>query len=516
VILLISLFAFIEPAQEWGMGVLGWGIGSPIVTETSPSPADTSASPAEASISPAEASPRPAGYTLSHTPGYRGAVPSERFEIIYTADFTPADGAMEILYTDYYFTYWVLQNFSEYLFIAFSDGSIMPLVEALNSGRVAIEDCVANGLRVSAQLSMTSVNYMLGLGFDHNFFLNNNLFFPSMYFMLHGGGIELYYLFELRDFLMRAGLNEEAYWLLDYAMRNGEEMLVIAGRPYISMTALQDLGIYVDTTRFTRGRYYPTHVRFRADDGIVRFEPNDGVNSSDIELGPPVTDENGFVWIVEPQFDYEKLTYCWCGSFLNKTVIWDEVLDPRTGRVIRQTDCSHCFTRVIWLYDPELGLLGNYIGNMDYNNLNLYPKSDFPAHFPDDARSFQPFILIDSTKIITHYREDGNISRRDFSEAYLSDKFAVAYAGEFITNFTYDEEDIDQWIIRNEGFILRNADYIALNHNGGWGFLDSSGGTAVPFVFDNIVTIDGKTAFVSFNGLYGILDIPATVSNLSE
>jgi len=53
--------------------------------------------------------------------------------------------------------------------------------------------------------------------------------------------------------------------------------------------------------------------------------------------------------------------------------------------------------------------------------------------------------------------------------------------------------------------------YIAVRTGDNWGFVDASGREVIPFVFANALNIDTETAFVNYNGKYGILDVQRTV-----
>jgi len=88
---------------------------------------------------------------------------------------------------------------------------------------------------------------------------------------------------------------------------------------------------------------------------------------------------------------------------------------------------------------------------------------------------------------------------------YINGKYAIAHGISFVTDFIYDDY-FDHW--RSD--IWYATDIIAVKLNDKWGIVDKNGNTAVPFYFDEILTIDNETAFAKINGKYGILDITAT------
>jgi hypothetical protein len=62
--------------------------------------------------------------------------------------------------------------------------------------------------------------------------------------------------------------------------------------------------------------------------------------------------------------------------------------------------------------------------------------------------------------------------------------------------------------------IGRNPYRIAAVYNGKHGVINDTGDIVIPFMFDHIVSIDYDTAFVMYNGRYGIVDLRQTEKNL--
>jgi hypothetical protein len=248
-ITLASLFAFSEPAREWGAGMRGL---KPEITEPLPAPVVIIASPA---------APSPPGYT--YIPifqfQYFGRPATEHFTIEY-ADREPTidEWRASILFETEYFIY----HLPPMHYILFGDGTRLPLTEALNSRRVTIEDCIANGLWLWISLKPEHTpwpedNLNFWGGYLYKFHINGVPFVPSIHFMLAGDGIGLKYRSnELFDMLIQEGHEDAARRLLEYSVMLNTPN--IAKSPYYSAEELAKagIGVYIDQGRFSSEVYF--------------------------------------------------------------------------------------------------------------------------------------------------------------------------------------------------------------------------------------------------------------------
>jgi hypothetical protein len=95
--------------------------------------------------------PSPGGYAQ---PSPSPTVPSPSFPlgltwiIEFTGEGLPFPDALELIYEDEQYVYFLPQINSEHYFIVYSNGTRLPLTDALKRGLVLIEDCIAKGLEV--------------------------------------------------------------------------------------------------------------------------------------------------------------------------------------------------------------------------------------------------------------------------------------------------------------------------------------------------------------------------------
>jgi len=115
----------------------------------------------------------------------------------------------------------------------------------------------------------------------------------------------------------------------------------------------------------------------------------------------------------------------------------------------------------------------------------------------------------------------------DWQESFLSDEafsgnYAVMYNRRLVTGFIFD--DAPFWWHRYR-FIsdpitgqteVLDLEYIAMSMNGKWGLIGQSGDVVLDFMFDGFLMIDENTAFASYNGNYGILDIRRTIEQIHQ
>ena len=172
-----------------------------------------------------------------------------------------------------------------------------------------------------------------------------------------------------------------------------------------------------------------------------------------------------------------------------------------------------------FIYDRVKDLYGFWSANYDVAFSGMIEKDEFLTHFGTYIRAFRE---VDSDKIKWY---DWELSKMasfnvpdwikyqmpdDFlEEAYISDKYAIAYGTELVTEFMYDYTI--EWLFKNE-----MEEVITVKLNGKWGAIGKHGETLAPFIFDDFIFIDNNSAFAKYNGKYGILDVRSTYIALRD
>jgi len=224
-----------------------------------------------------------------------------------------------------------------------------------------------------------------------------------------------------------------------------------------------------------------------------------------------VAESGSLVWETEPKWNEVK--YSWGTFYYNASFdiqTWEPfVFDTQTRDFYAAPGWDDLWgggADDAYLYDEAKRLYGNYGGNYDMYFSGMLSPDDFIEKYGNKLRAFRK---INSNKINSnHLDEYGMILRGDFlSEAYIGDKYALAYGTIFVTNFIYDYSIV--WLYRND---RDNA--IAVKLNGKWGAIGKDGEALTPFIFDDLIFIDDNTAFAKYNGKYGILDIKETSFSL--
>jgi hypothetical protein len=227
--------------------------------------------------------------------------------------------------------------------------------------------------------------------------------------------------------------------------------------------------------------------------------------------------DTGLAWLVEPTLSYDSIDYCQHCDVFNNYEFEQHADSSNIGtklNALRRAEFSDVGS--LWLcwghgggypnymYDEKTGLYGAYYSDEDGQSFTMQQRSDFFQQNPHRVNRPLAFQKIDIDKVKTSVNYDGHewLTDYDFSDAYISSKYAIAYNGAFVTDFIYDDYD------RNTFF-----DTIAVKLNNKWGILDKNGNISVSFEFDHITFIDENTAFAKFNGRYGVLDIRETIVN---
>ncbi|MCL2212738.1 MAG: WG repeat-containing protein [Oscillospiraceae bacterium] len=262
------------------------------------------------------------------------------------------------------------------------------------------------------------------------------------------------------------------------------------------------------------------HIQFIADGvAFVRFRGETGIMhiTRTIELGAFgsadfTTDENGFVWIVPPQFDYEWIVHDGDVNMLgdeHRQMVWEHVgqyqkiICSNTGQLIFGHGIDgRCGNSRIG-YDPITGKIIVSALGFDYDPVT-------PEEFvtsPELAWRQMPNVfrveLIDSTQRQPNlnYYGDGFILT---CEAFLG-KFALFRGAAQLTDFVYTSGNTISGDSSNGYLAMERID------DGMWGIYNPQGEIVIPFIFEHIVMIGGGRAFVRQNGLYGIMHIGLSV-----
>jgi len=207
---------------------------------------------------------------------------------------------------------------------------------------------------------------------------------------------------------------------------------------------------------------------------------------------PPTPLLEGITWSVEPILTH-GMWYCpICDNFSYD----EEVIDEKTGEITEEYHGSHGVPIDVWVYDPNENLLGSYFFSVMSAEISLHPFSEFTKRFPDDKNRIMLVYEVDSSLRQAHHDEGEQLQH----EAAFTGKVAVAYNGEFVTDFVYDEV---YWFAR-ERYL---TDMVSVFKDDKYGIIDRNGDIIIDFIFDDIKIIDNNTAFARINEKYGIINI---------
>jgi len=236
--------------------------------------------------------------------------------------------------------------------------------------------------------------------------------------------------------------------------------------------------------------------------GEINNEPVGVIPSTVMSVNPMIeTDEHGLVWVVEPILEYERILYCVYHQSYNAygPGVYG-ILNTKTGLITDDKDnfghpCGgHGGTSFTFLFDEEKELFIRWITGDHEEELNIYSYDDFPSN------QLNAFRKVNSEKIQElEYAPFGG-KEYDFSQAYAGNKYALAFGVKYITDFIYDRAPWGYSGGQERGYA------ITLILDGKFGIFHKEGEPATPFIFDDIIIIDKDTAFVKYNGKYGILD----------
>ena len=223
---------------------------------------------------------------------------------------------------------------------------------------------------------------------------------------------------------------------------------------------------------------------------------------------PRVYSDNGLVWILEPTYDVVQYHM---GGF-----VFDEFVLDAWNKKIYEYD-PEWLTYAIgdtgpgeFLYDEDTQLYGRWFRAYAMILTEMYPASDFNEKVAllldnDKTDKLNAFRKVDSDKITSNAGEYGDYYYfyGILDDAYMSDKYALAYNTTFVTDFIYDYSK--NWLTHND-----RDDAVAVGLDGKWGVIGKDGEIMAPFVFDELIFIDDIAAFAKYEGKYGILDVRET------
>ena len=257
-------------------------------------------------------------------------------------------------------------------------------------------------------------------------------------------------------------------------------------------------------------------------------EPEAEVVEEQTVMQDLVIDENGFVWRVAPELEYELIYRCLCGFYSYE--LWNVPdpppgIDTKTGLIGDEMHGGHGGGAALYLYDEGRNLYGYYGHDEGGEFFEMWPEDDFLLHhnwFADVLKTFQKIdsSLVKSEKIEYGTNEWDFFTEYDLSDAFIDEKHAIALGTTFVSDFIYDQFDrySDYPYFNGSPLYLYgfSPNYIAVRLDGEWGIIDKDGNTAVPFRFEDILIIDEETAFAKINGRYGILDVNKTAESIGE
>ena len=257
-------------------------------------------------------------------------------------------------------------------------------------------------------------------------------------------------------------------------------------------------------------------------------EPETDVAEEQAAMQDPVIDENGFVWRVAPELEYELIYCCLCGFYSYE--LWHVPepppgIDTKTGLIGDEMHGGHGGGAVMYLYDEGRDLYGRYGSDESGEFYDMWSKEDFLlqyTRFPDVLKTFQKIdsSLVKETKIESEIYEGDFYTKYDLSDAFVAEEHAIVLGTTFVSDFIYDQFDrySDYPYFGGGPLYLYgfSPNFIAVRLDSEWGIIDKDGNTAVPFRFEDILLIDEETAFAKINGKYGILDLNRTIESIEE
>jgi len=231
---------------------------------------------------------------------------------------------------------------------------------------------------------------------------------------------------------------------------------------------------------------------------------------ADVAVTPVQTN---LVWLVSPALPHESVQLCNCGLFVDNE--W-RAIDPITGLLTDQYHNGHGGPAPEFVYDGELSLFGHPGFFHGYHDvIGMHPLNQFSTIVTDAwmLQNSSGLIAVQNVDSSQRNAVESFVEGDDWwslSESAFTGQFALMYNRVLITDFIFDA-GTPWWNRFTYDNAERTTDFIAMSRDGKWGLVNSAGNTLFSFIFDDLIVINENSAFASYNGSYGILNIPATL-----
>ncbi|GHV15606.1 hypothetical protein FACS1894219_12570 [Clostridia bacterium] len=206
-------------------------------------------------------------------------------------------------------------------------------------------------------------------------------------------------------------------------------------------------------------------------------------------------------WLVEPTLPYESVYYCWNEDSFYMTDGTKEyshdAIDSKTGLKTGEEHPGHdgdsglfYFNRQLGVFVAERAMSGCVISpEMDPNRLYKVGEIFFPDDFDGTNSTLYDFDRNPRYTVGSEYK------------MYLNGKPVddLVYTNDMLHDFT-----------KPNGLY-----YAAKNADGKWGII-RNGLAEVAFDFDDALIIDNTSAFVKYNGYYGIISLTGNAGDISS
>jgi len=219
------------------------------------------------------------------------------------------------------------------------------------------------------------------------------------------------------------------------------------------------------------------------------------------------------VWAVKPELPYDSIRYfpfrrigLWREGFIGYIEAELFIIDEKTGDITEKTRATGGY-----------GTL--YAYHYDVKSDEFYYSYNYESYHEEKSTVVQEsmntivcvsgvdkkYAIYCNGKFVSGFIYDDVIGGNSIAFVKKNNKYALADTdGKVLTDFIFD----------NVAYIAKR--YIAVCKGEKWGFVDSAGNEVIPFIFDDALNIDADTAFVKFDGKYGILDVNETASRYNH
>lgn len=224
--------------------------------------------------------------------------------------------------------------------------------------------------------------------------------------------------------------------------------------------------------------------------------------------------DSELVWTVAPTLEYDSMLFHPDYGFLAATPNNEEfVIDEKTGETLREFIATGGLrTPFEYGYYPKTGAFFYFeeyeqnpektdvvIRESQNTALAVYEVEWYGEYKIFDAKEGGKYAIFCNGEFVSDFVYDLVIGGDSTAFVKQNDKYALADgSGNLVTEFIFDD------------VALTTKGYIAVKKGSAWGFVDASGKEMIPFIFDHALNIDADTAFVKYNGKYGVLDVKKT------